>query len=121
MFALPALEALRAPSPAAEIRLIGDPWQADLVVGRPAGEGGPTLVDRQVPLSARAAAWLSGRGAPDDGREAEAIARDVAPSRPDLAIQLHGGGRPPQPFVASPGARPSVGPPTPPAGCPFRF
>src|SRR3954468_9676447 len=104
VFALPAFEALRARFPAAEITLIGDPWLAGLAVGRRAVQGGPALVDRHVALPPRASAWLAGRGGPDDASAAAAVAREVARRPPDLAIQLHGGGRHSNPFVSSLGA-----------------
>src|SRR4051812_3437847 len=109
VFALPALEALRARFPAAEITLIGEPWLEGLAVGRRAVEGGPTLVDRHVALPPRASAWLAGRGGPEDASDAAAVARQVAARPPDLAIQLHGGGRHSNPFVSSLGAPVTAG------------
>src|SRR4051812_18580700 len=66
VFALPALEALRARFPGAEVLLIGEPWQAELIVGRPAVAGGPDLVDRHVALTPAATASLAGAAASDD-------------------------------------------------------
>jgi ADP-heptose:LPS heptosyltransferase len=109
VFALPALEALRARFPHAEITLIGEPWLARLVVDRAAVDDGPPLADRHVPLTSAATAWLAGRGSLDDARAADGIARRIRLRPPDLAIQLHGGGRHTNPFVASLGARLTVG------------
>src|SRR5438309_10264707 len=78
IFALPALDALRAAYPAAEIVLLGTAWHARFLAGRP----GP--VDRVVELPPGA---LDG-GSPD----AEFVAAMRA-ERFDLALQLHGGGR----------------------------
>src|SRR5947208_16510895 len=109
VFALPALEALRARFPAAEITLIGEPWLAALTVGRRGTEGGPVLVDRHVALPPPASAWLAGRGDPADARVAEAVASDIAAHPPDVAIQLQGGGRHSNPFVRSLGAAVTAG------------
>ena len=109
VFTLPALEALRARFPVAEITLIGEPWLAGLVLGRRAVDGGPALVDRHVPLPAAASAWLAGRGGPADARASQDVASEVAARAPDLAIQLNGGGRHSNPFLTSLGAAVTVG------------
>jgi ADP-heptose:LPS heptosyltransferase len=90
VFALPALDALRAAYPAAEIVLLGAAWHARFLTGRP----GP--VDRVVELPALDAV--------DDGFLAAMRAE-----RFDLAIQLHGGGRLTNPLVAALGARITAG------------
>jgi ADP-heptose:LPS heptosyltransferase len=102
VFALPALDALRAAYPHAEVVLLGRRWHAELFHGRP----GP--VDRVIELPP-----VLGVSASDDGD---------APSRPpasvlsslrkegfDLALQMHGGGRHSNPFVRELGARVTAG------------
>jgi ADP-heptose:LPS heptosyltransferase len=90
IFALPALDALRAAYPAAEIVLLGAPWHARFLTGRP----GP--VDRVVELPPL----------PDVGGRFLAAMRA---ERFDLAIQLHGGGAQTNPVVAALGARITAG------------
>lgn len=99
---LPALAALRAAYPDAEIVLLGRPWHAAFLASRP----GP--IDRVVPIP-------PSRGV----GEAEDFAEDTAvlarffdamrAERFDLALQCHGGGRHSNPFVARLGARRTVG------------
>lgn len=102
IFTLPALEALRAAYPKAEIVLLGQAWHAHYLQGRP----GP--VDRvvEVPVS-------EGVYAPRDRREdARSLAEffaAMARERFDLALQLHGGGRFSNPFVLRLGARLTAG------------
>jgi ADP-heptose:LPS heptosyltransferase len=97
VFALPAFEALRAAYPTAEIVLLARDWHRGLLDGRP----GP--IDRVVAI-------------PDGvlGDETEA-ARGVTPlwslrgERFDIGVQLHGGGRHSNPFVARLDARVTAG------------
>jgi ADP-heptose:LPS heptosyltransferase len=98
IFALPALDALRAAYPAAEITLLGAPWHARLLAGRP----GP--VDRVlvVPPS-------PGIRKADPGEAAAGPAWPPPGERFDLAVQIHGGGRNANPFVSALGARLTVG------------
>jgi ADP-heptose:LPS heptosyltransferase len=118
VFALPALSALRAAYPAAEITLLGAPWHARFLRDRP----GP--VDRVVvvpplpgirdPAAGEAAGEAAGiETAPAGSAEAPStraafFTRAMA-YRFDLAIQLHGGGRHSNPFVAGLGARLTCG------------
>jgi ADP-heptose:LPS heptosyltransferase len=107
MFTMPALYALRAAYPAAEITLLGTPWQARFLAGRP----GP--VDRVMVLPP-----LPGvRGAePDETADPAGLAQARADfleraraRRFDLALQMHGGGRHTNPIVAGVGARLTAG------------
>jgi ADP-heptose:LPS heptosyltransferase len=102
VFGLPALAALRAAYPHAELVLLCAGWIADFVNRRP----GP--VTRAV-----ATPPFRGVGAPPDGAEDKAAqARFLAAMRAegfDLAVQLHGGGRHSNPLVKAMGARVSVG------------
>ncbi len=93
VFALPALDALRATYPEAEIVLLGAPWHARFLAGRP----GP--VDRVVQLPPGAL----------QGTVDEAFLEAMRAERFDLAIQLHGGGRTSNPLVAALGARVTAG------------
>jgi ADP-heptose:LPS heptosyltransferase len=97
MFALPALDALRAAYPDAEITLLGAPWHAKLLADRP----GP--VDRVLVVPPLPGIRAPGPGEPGDGPwppEGEAF---------DLAVQIHGGGRHTNPFIAALGAGLTVG------------
>lgn len=86
VFALPALSALRARFPAAEITLLGKPWHVNFLRGR------PSPVDRVVPLPP-----IAGVGAEEDFQtdpaEYEACVAPLRAERFDLAVQIHGGGR----------------------------
>lgn len=101
VFAVPALEALRARFPQAEIVLLGKPWHAAF------------LQDRFGPVD-----WVVVPPCPGVGEEPETpVDRDVlerffaemAQERFDLAIQLHGGGRYSNPFVQRLGAAFTIG------------
>jgi ADP-heptose:LPS heptosyltransferase len=96
----PALLALRAAYPAAEIVLLAREWHARLLAGRP----GP--VDRVVPVPPT-------RGVVDSGTEdpaaVESFVTAMRAERFDLAVQMHGGGRWSNPLTARLGARCTVG------------
>ncbi len=102
VFILPALEAVRARFPAAEIVLLGKPWHSEFLKERP----GP--VDRVVVIPA-----CAGVGEPDDLENDEArldsFFTSMVDEKFDLAVQLHGGGRYSNPFVRRLGARFTVG------------
>jgi ADP-heptose:LPS heptosyltransferase len=106
IFAQPALEALRAAYPRAEIVLLGKAWHADYLRGRP----GP--VDRvEVVPPYRGVSEPDTWPGPDGAGEAridEFFAR-MQSERFDLAIQMHGGGGNSNPFVRRLGARVSLG------------
>jgi ADP-heptose:LPS heptosyltransferase len=101
LVSLPALEALRAAYPAAELVLLGSGWHAGFLAGRP----GP--VDRCVPVPPTA-------GVRDDQPPSPPATVDrffarMRAERFDLAMQLQGGGRHSNPFVCRLGARLTAG------------
>jgi ADP-heptose:LPS heptosyltransferase len=102
MFSLPALDALRAAHPAAEITLLGREMHRELLEGRPAP------VDRVLVLPP-----IRGVSVPDrqetDGESAAVAAAALRGERFDVAVQLHGGGGYSNPFVAALGAGLTVG------------
>ncbi len=103
VFTLPALWALRAAYPGAEITLLGGPNQVALMKGRDE----PAQRAILVPPS-------TGVNGPDTGVEenAEELERFFARMREerfDLALQMHGGGGFSNPFVQGLGARVTAG------------
>lgn len=100
---LPALESLRAAYPEAEIVLLGAPWHAEALAGRP----GP--IDRVlvVPVAEGIRTAVAHDPAPAD--QLEEFLDKVRAEGFDLALQMHGGGRNSNPFVASLGARLTAG------------
>ncbi|WP_456283280.1 glycosyltransferase family 9 protein [Microbacterium sp. JZ101] len=102
LFAVPAMQALMASYPEAEVTLLGAPVARALLPGR---DGAPHRV-RVLPA-------IPGVGAaPDvaaDVREIERFAAEQREEGWDLAVQLHGGGRFSNPFLLSLGARHTVG------------
>lgn len=99
LFALPALQSLKAAYPKAELVYIGDIWHARELAGRP----GP--IDRL--MVAPAGPGLRDPHEDDPPRE-EFFAKARA-ERFDLALQLHGGGGNSNPVVNSLGARVTAG------------
>ncbi len=106
VFSVPALEALRARFPQAEIVLLGKAWHAAFLTDRL----GP--VDRVVVIPPCPGVGEE-PGTPVDEARLERFFEDMARERFDLAIQLHGGGRYSNPFVRRLGARLTVGLKTP--------
>src|SRR5690349_3653261 len=102
LFCLPALDALRATYPAAEIVLLGAPWHHRFLTGRP----GP--VDRVlvVPPAPGIRDRLPDETDPPERDEFVAAAHA---ERFDLALQMHGGGRNTNPLIAALGARITAG------------
>ena len=102
VLALPALAALRAAYPQAEITCLGTTWHPELLDGRP----GPW--DRCVVVP-RYPGVRDGDGATRDSPEVRAFFAEQQRERYDLAVQLHGGGGNSNPFVRALGARLTVG------------
>lgn len=102
VFALPALDALRAAYHQAEIVLLGLPWHAGFLSGRP----GP--IDRVEVVPAYRGVREENGGA-EDPADQERFFAAMARERFDLAIQIHGGGRHSNPFVLRLGARVTAG------------
>ena len=96
VFALPAIEALDAAYPDAEIVLLGSAVHAALLEGRP----GP--VDRVEVLPAQP-------GAPGAAGALREFSARLRKERFDLAVQLHGGGRNSNPVLLDLGARRTAG------------
>lgn len=97
-FAMPALEALRAAYPDAEIVLLGSRLHARLLEGR------PSSVDEVIVLPE------GGRGGADPTeRDIEDFRRRVCHRPVDLGVQLHGGGAWSNPFLLRLGPRFTVG------------
>src|SRR2546421_5583352 len=106
LYAVPALEALRAAYPAAEIVLLAKDWHAAFLAGRP----GP--VDRVVVVPPARGVGEANDFEEDRGH-LERFFAAMARERFDLAIQIHGGGRYSNPFLLRLGARLTVGLKTP--------
>jgi len=102
VLALPALDALRAARPHAEIVLLGAGWHPELLDGRP----GPW--DRVVVVPGSPGV-RDADTTEHDPAAVEAFLAGQRRERYDLAVQLHGGGRSSNPFVRALGARTSVG------------
>ena len=102
---LPALEALRAAYPSAEVVLLGTPMHAELLAGRPG-----TFADRVevVPF-----AHGVREGGEEDPGALDVFFDKMQDERFDLGVQLHGGGRWSNPFLRRLGARVTAGPRTP--------
>ena len=101
VFCLPALTALRAAYPRADILLLGKAWHAELLVGRP----GPVDRIAVVPDDAGLVEQV------DDPRRLDRLPffENMRAERFDLALQLYGGGRHSNPFVRRLGAKVTVG------------
>ena len=106
VFALPALDALRAAYPAAELVLLGDAWHAAFLAGRPGA------VDRVAAVPTTPGVGSPEAAQPDHAGQETFFAR-MGAERFDLAVQLHGGGRYSNPFVRRLGARLTAGAKTP--------
>jgi ADP-heptose:LPS heptosyltransferase len=103
LLAVPALHALRAAYPAAEIVLLGMDWHASFLDGRP----GP--VDRVVPVPPSRGVREPVDGQVEDPVALAAFFDRMRAERFDLALQMHGGGRWSNPFLRRLGARCTAG------------
>lgn len=104
VFALPALDALRASYPDAELVLIGAPWHERLLRDRP----GP--VDRVLVVPPAHGIRVAGHAEPAASAESMSRFLDAARrERFDIALQMHGGGANSNPLVAGLGARVTAG------------
>lgn len=106
IFVLPALDALRAAYPEAEIVYVGKAWHAAFLLDRP----GP--VDRTVVVPAYGGVSEQ-PGTPGDSIVIEEFFQAMQEERFDLAFQIHGGGRYSNPFTTRLGARITMGLKTP--------
>jgi ADP-heptose:LPS heptosyltransferase len=102
LFALPALDALAAAYPEAEITLLAMPAHAALLRDRPSPVA--EVVVLPIAEGVRAAP-----GAAPDPDELESFFADMRERRFDLAVQVHGGGRYSNPFLKRLGARATAG------------
>jgi ADP-heptose:LPS heptosyltransferase len=99
LLALPAIEAIRHAYPDATLTLLGLPWHAEFLAGRP----GP--VDEVVALPP-----ITGVSTTEEGHPApEDVVARLRERRFDLAVQIHGGGRYSNPFVLALGAGATAG------------
>ncbi len=102
IFALPALAALRAAFPRAEIVLLGRDWHPGFLEGRP----GP--LDRVVTVPPSRGVHERPDAA-EDSPELQAFFEQARRENFDIALQMHGGGRYSNPFVCRLGARLTAG------------
>jgi ADP-heptose:LPS heptosyltransferase len=96
VFCVPALESLRAAYRNAEIVLLGAPWHARFLAGRP----GP--VDRVMVVPPLAGVRAGEDGEPDQPRDE--FLEKARLEQFDIAVQMHGGGRNTNPLVNALGA-----------------
>ncbi len=106
IFTLPALEALRAAYPQAEIVLLGKAWHKEFLAGR------PSPIDRVVVVP-RYGGVGEEPGIEEDTEELEHFFGAMEREHFDLALQMHGGGRYSNVFMHRLGARMTVGSQTP--------
>ncbi len=102
VFSIPALAALRAAYPHAELVLLGRPWHAEFLDGRP----GP--VDRVVVVPPTRGVRDEPEGSATE-EDIDAFFSRMHAERFDIALQLHGGGRWSNPFVGRLRARLTAG------------
>lgn len=102
IFTLPALNALKAAFPEAEITLLGRAWHRAFLLARP----GP--VDRVVVVP-KCNGIPQERDRIEDEPAVEAFFERMRAERFDIALQMHGGGGNSNPFVRALGARLAAG------------
>ncbi len=105
LFAVPALEALRAAYPAAEIVLLGRRWHESFLAHRPGPVDRVAVVPNVEGINSDPPE--TNEGSPEEFFEA------MSKERFDLALQMHGGGRHSNPFVSRLGAGLTAGLKTP--------
>lgn len=106
IFALPALEALRAAYPQSEIVYLGKEWHKQFLAHR------PSPVDHVIVVPpTRGVGELE--NFEENAAEQEAFFSVMKQEHFDLGIQMHGGGRYSNPFLLNIGARMNVGLKTP--------
>ncbi len=101
VFVIPALEALRATYPRAEIVYLGAPWHTPILQER------MDAVDRAITIPDTAGVLITS-GQIDYG-EQDAFFERMQAEHFDLAFQMHGGGRSSNPFVTRLRPRISIG------------
>ncbi len=107
--AVPALQALRAAYPDAEITYLGTAWHPQLLDGRPGPWDRVAVVPRYPGVRDDGAATGTDGEAARDTAEVRAFLAEQRAQRYDLAIQMHGGGGNSNPFVTALGARVTAG------------
>ncbi|WP_433073686.1 glycosyltransferase family 9 protein [Dactylosporangium sp. CA-052675] len=95
LFATPALAAVRAAFPAAELVLLGAPWHARFLRDRP----GP--VDRVIVVPPAPGIRAADPGESWSAADADAFRAAARAERFDLGLQLHGGGAHSNPLLTS--------------------
>jgi ADP-heptose:LPS heptosyltransferase len=103
IFTLPALHALQAAYPEAEITLLGDMWHEEFLSKRP----GPP--DRAIAVPPSTGVNGPDTGVDEDEEELERFFARAQEERFDLALQMHGGGGYSNPFVRRLGAQITAG------------
>src|SRR5919107_5788120 len=103
IFTLPALHALRATYPEAEITLLGEAWHEELLSDRPGPIGRALAVPRSTGVNG------PDTGVDEDEEELERFFARMREERFDLALQMHGGGGYSNPFVRKFEARVTAG------------
>lgn len=108
VFALPALHALKHAYPDVELVYLGKEWHARFLHGRP-GPVDRVLVMPSVPGVGAPVAIGAGQQPEAGGEPLERFLARMRDERVDIALQMFGGGRFSNPFVAQFGARLTVG------------
>ncbi|MGE5602263.1 MAG: glycosyltransferase family 9 protein [Nitrososphaerales archaeon] len=119
IFALPALDALDAAYPEAEIVLLGQPWHKKFLTNRPGPVDRVVVVPRKRGVREDRTLTRSGAAGEDPPPEDDppevlkSFFEEMRAERFDLALQMHGGGRNSNPFLLQLGARLTAGSATP--------
>ncbi len=106
IFILPALAALKAAYPQAEIVLLAKQWHQDFLKNR------PSVIQRVEVVPPCEGVGVE-PGTPTDKDELKRFFQSMQQEHFDLAIQMHGGGRYSNPFVLKLGAKTTIGLKTP--------